>query len=80
MAGTLRPDPEFQRFNTAKEKMGHYFRFTPRSAFFNVIFMGAVPTALAIMAYNQEGQLSFSRVFRKEPILEQEYVPRQKDL
>lgn len=80
MAATLRPDPEFQRFNTAKEKLGHYFRFRTRSALFNAFFMGVVPVGLAIMAYNQEGQLSFNRVFRKEPILEQEYIPRKKDL
>lgn len=80
MAHTLKPDPAFQRFNAAKEMMGHYFRFKPRSAFFNVIFMGAVPVGLAVMAYSQEGQLGFFRPFRKEIVLEQEYVPRAKDL
>ncbi|KAF3988311.1 hypothetical protein FT663_04051 [Candidozyma haemuli var. vulneris] len=80
MAGTLRPDPDLQRFNAAKEKMGHYFRFRPRSAFFNVIWMGVVPLSLTYLAYSYEGQLSFSRKFRKEVVLEEDYVPRKKDL
>lgn len=80
MAGTIRPDPELQRFNTAKEKMGHYFRFKPRSALFNVVAMGVVPVGLALYAYNTEGQMPFYRLLRKEPILEKEYVPRTKDL
>ncbi|OBA21723.1 hypothetical protein METBIDRAFT_41439 [Metschnikowia bicuspidata var. bicuspidata NRRL YB-4993] len=80
MAGTLRPDAEFQRFNTAKEKLGHYFRFTTRSALFNIVFAGLVPVGLTIMAYNQEGQYPFARVFRNDVILDQEYVPRKKDL
>ncbi|GEQ72133.1 hypothetical protein JCM33374_g5819 [Metschnikowia sp. JCM 33374] len=79
MAGTLRPDPEFQRFNTAKEKLGHYFRFTTRSALFNVFFVGVIPVGLTLMAYNKEGQ-SFSRLFRKDAVLDKEYVPRKKDL
>ena len=33
MAGTLHPDKQFERYNVAKDKMGHYFRFKPRSAF-----------------------------------------------
>lgn len=79
MAHTLKPDPALQRFNTAKEKMGHYFRFTPRSAFFNVVFMGVVPVGLAYYAYSAEG-LSLTRLFRNEVVLEEEYVPRKKDL
>ncbi|KAK6465443.1 hypothetical protein DFJ63DRAFT_332870 [Scheffersomyces coipomensis] len=78
---TLKPDPEFQRFNTAKENLGVYFRFKPRSALVNVIFMGLVPGALAYLAYNTEGQLSFNRRFRKDTVLEADsYVPRTKDL
>lgn len=80
MAGTLRPDPALQRFNAAKEKMGHYFRFTTKSAMFNVFFMGVVPVGLALMAYDQAGQWSWKRVFRKDVVLEEEYVPRKKDL
>ncbi|ODV82406.1 uncharacterized protein CANTADRAFT_24933 [Suhomyces tanzawaensis NRRL Y-17324] len=81
MAGTLRPDAEFQRFNTAKEKLGHYFRFKPRAALFNVVFMGLVPFGLATYAYNSEGQLSFNRRFRKDTVLSgEEYTPRDKDL
>jgi len=81
MAGTLRPDRELQRFNTAKENLGNYFRFKPRSALFNIVFMGLVPGALAVWAYNNEGQWSFSRRFRKTPVLSgEDYVPRDKDL
>lgn len=80
MAGTLHPDPEFQKFNAAKEKLGQYFRFKPRSAAFNIIFMGIVPAALTYVAYGYEGQVSLRRLYRKEAILDQEYVPRQKDL
>ncbi|KAK6457191.1 uncharacterized protein RJT20DRAFT_127349 [Scheffersomyces xylosifermentans] len=81
MAGTLRPDPELQRFNTAKEKLGHYFRFKPRSAIFNVVFMGLIPLGLTLAAYNLEGQLSFKRRFREAKILHgEDYVPRDKDL
>ncbi|ABN66192.1 predicted protein [Scheffersomyces stipitis CBS 6054] len=81
MAGTLRPDPEFQRFNLAKENLGNYFRFKPRSAVFNVVFMGLVPLGLTIAAYNLEGQVGFFRKFRKEKILGgDDYVPRDKDL
>lgn len=79
MAATLKPDPALQRFNTAKEKLGHYFRFRPQSAIFNLVVMGAVPVGLAYYAYGAEG-LSFSRMFRKDVVLEEEYVPRKKDL
>lgn len=71
MAHTLKPDPAFQRFNTAKEKLGHYFRFRPQSVAFNVFAMGIVPVALAYYAYGAEG-LSFSRSFRKDVVLEEE--------
>lgn len=80
MAHTLKPDPAFQRFNTAKEQMGHYFRFTKRSAAFNLVMMGVIPAGLAYYAYNSEGQLLFTRPFRTAPVLEGEYVPRKKDL
>ncbi|KAM9924475.1 hypothetical protein OXX80_011207, partial [Metschnikowia pulcherrima] len=33
-----------------------------------------------IMAYNQEGQYPFARVFRKDVVLDKEYIPREKDL
>lgn len=80
MAGTLRPDREFQRFNAAKENAGNYFRFKPRSTIFNLIMMGAIPVGIAYFAYATEGQINFTRKFRKEPILNKEYVPREKDL
>lgn len=80
MAGTLRPDPALQRFNAAKDNQGHFFRFTKKSAFFNVLVMGIIPASLAYFAYSKEGQYPLSRAFRKEPILEEEYVPRKKDL
>lgn len=81
MAGTLKPDPEFQRFNTAREKMGHHFRFKPASVLFNVIAMGAVPVGLTLMAYNYDGQVNFRRKFRQiNPFSGENYVPRDKDL
>lgn len=81
MANTIRPDRELQRFNVAKENLGNYFRFTKRSAFFNIVFMGLVPAGLALVAYNNEGQWSFSRRFRKSTVLSgEEYQPRDKDL
>ncbi|CAK9439691.1 uncharacterized protein LODBEIA_P37910 [Lodderomyces beijingensis] len=80
MAGTLHPDKELQRFNTARENLGQYFRFKPRSAFFNIIAMGAIPVGLVILGYNYEGKISMRDIFRKEPVLNKEYVPRDKDL
>lgn len=81
MAGTLKPDPEFQRFNTAKELLGHHFRFKPRSALFNVVSMGIIPASLIYYAYKEEGQMSWNRRFRKEAVLSgEDYVPRAKDL
>lgn len=80
MAGTLTPDPEFQKYNAAKEKAGQYFRFKPRSVAFNVLFMGVIPAALTYLAYADEGQTSVARVFRNKPVFDQEYVPRKKDL
>lgn len=81
MAHTLHPDPEFQRFNKTKELQGHYFRFKTRSALFNVLLMGIIPVGLTYYAYGSEGQLSWSRRFRKEKVLSgEEYVPRDKDL
>ncbi|EMG49357.1 hypothetical protein SBY92_002388 [Candida maltosa Xu316] len=77
MAGTLTPDKEFNRFNIAKEKLGHYFRFKPRSALFNVIFMGAIPGFFFYYAYATEGQHLTDR-FRKAPIFPTTYVPRVK--
>lgn len=80
MAATLRPDRALQRFNTARENLGHNFRFTTKSAVFNLFFMGIVPAGLAYWAYGQEGQISLFRRFRNDVVLEEEYVPRQKDL
>lgn len=81
MAGTLRPDPQFQRFNTAKELLGHHFRFKPRSALFSAVAMGAIPAALVYLAYEKEGQMSWTRQFRQAPVLSgEEYAPRAKDL
>lgn len=80
MAGTLKPDPAFQAFNTAKEKMGQYFRFTKRSALFNAVWMGMVPLAVTFIAYGRDGQFSFERQFRQERVLNDDYVPRVKDL
>ncbi|CAI5759007.1 unnamed protein product [Candida verbasci] len=79
MAGTLHPDPQFEKFNTAKEKLGHYFRFKPRSVLFNIIYMGIIPIGLTISAYNVDGKKMLDR-FRHKPILNKEYVPRDKDL
>ncbi|WLF79466.1 hypothetical protein PVL30_003221 [Lodderomyces elongisporus] len=80
MAGTLHPDRELQRFNTAKEKIGQYFRFKPRSAFFAILTMGIIPVGLTMVAYNYEGVVSRRQVFRTQPVLENSYVPRDKDL
>lgn len=80
MAGTLKPDPAYERFNLAKEKMGHYFRFKPRSALFNLVFMGVIPVGLTVWSYNTEGTYRLSKLYRKEPVLNPEYVPRKKDL
>ncbi|CAD1812457.1 hypothetical protein FOB58_004131 [Candida parapsilosis] len=80
MAGTLHPDRELQRFNTAKEKLGHYFRFKPKSAAFNIVFMGLVPIGLTLWAYNYEGAISITDRLRKKPVLTTDYVPRDKDL
>ncbi|CUM65966.1 uncharacterized protein PRCAT00003620001 [Priceomyces carsonii] len=81
MAHTLKPDPALQRFNTAKEKIGYYFRFKPRSALFNVVFMGLIPAGLVYYAYGSDGQFNFLRAFRKHQVLSgEEYVPRNKDL
>lgn len=80
MAGTLHPDPEFQRFNKAKENAGNYFRFKPKSAFFNIIFMGLIPASIAYFAYANEGQINFYRKYRKDKVLYQEYELRDKDL
>lgn len=81
MAHTLKPDPAFQRFNRAKEVQGHYFRFTTRSALFNVLMMGIVPVGLTYWAYAENAQLNFHRKFRSTKIFDDdEYVPRDKDL
>lgn len=81
MAGTLKPDPAFQRFNAAKESYGTYFRFTPKSIAFNLLMMGAIPAGLAYYAYSSDGQSPLRRLYRTSPILGgEEYVPRDKDL
>lgn len=80
MAGTLRPDREFQRFNKAKENVGNYFRFKPKSIAFNIIAMGLVPFGIFYYGYANDGKVNFYRKFRQQPVLNQEYVPRQKDL
>ena len=58
--------------------MGHYFRFKPRSVFFNIIWMGIIPVGLFYVAYGNEGKVSITDRFRKEPILAKDYVPRSK--
>ncbi|RCK66937.1 hypothetical protein Cantr_02577 [Candida viswanathii] len=78
MAGTLHPDREFERYNVAKDKLGHYFRFKPRSAFFNIIFMGLIPVGVFYLAYGTEGYVSIADRFRKQPVLLTDYVPRAK--
>ena len=78
MADTLFPDKQFEKFNVAREKMGHYFRFKPRSVFFNIIWMGIIPVGLFYVAYGNEGKVSITDRFRKKPILAKDYVPRSK--
>ena len=78
MAGTLHPDKQFERYNVAKDKMGHYFRFKPRSAFFNILWMGIIPASLCYIAYANEGRISSVNRFRSEPVLLTDYVPRAK--
>lgn len=81
MAGTLRPDPALQRFNTAKENLGHFFRFKPKSVVANVILMGLIPGSLIYYAYKEEGQMSWNRRFKTKNVLNgEDYVPRDKDL
>lgn len=81
MAHTLKPDPAFQKFNTAKERLGDNFRFKPRSALFNIIAMGIIPAGFVYFAYATDGKINFHRLYRKEKILSgEEYVPRDKDL
>lgn len=81
MAGTLKPDPAFQKFNTARESMGTNFRLRPGSIAFNVVAVGLIPAALTYYAYATEGQFGFHRQFRKDPVLYKgDYVPRDKDL
>ncbi|CAN3354521.1 hypothetical protein DICA3_B04654 [Diutina catenulata] len=80
MADTLRPDRELQRFNRYKEKMGDYFRFRPRSAWFNIAMWGVVPVGLCLFAYNNEGLMSWKGHKRHSKVLTTEYVPRDKDL
>lgn len=80
MAGTLTPDREFQRFNRAKENVGNYFRFKPRSILFNIFAMGIVPFGIFYYGYSHDGKDGFYRRFRQQPVLNQEYVPRKKDL
>lgn len=81
MAGTIKPDPAFQRFNAARENLGNYFRFKPRSIAFNLLMMGLVPAGLTYYAYASEGQVNLTRSFRTENVLSgEEYVPRDKDL
>lgn len=78
MAGTLHPDKQFERYNVAKEKMGHFFRFKPRSALFNIIWMGIIPASIYYVAYSNEGYISTTDRFRKESVLLKDYVPRSK--
>ncbi|CAH2350642.1 hypothetical protein CLIB1423_02S01772 [[Candida] railenensis] len=81
MAGTLKPDPAFQKFNVLKEKYGTYFRFTPRSIAFVALSMVAVPSALTYFAYGTDGQINYNRKFRQAKVLHgEDYVPRAKDL
>lgn len=81
MAGTLKPDPAFQKFNTCRENFGNYFRFKPKSSVFALVTMGIIPAALTYFAYGVEGEYNFHRKFRNAPVLSGEhYVPRDKDL
>lgn len=81
MAGTLKQDPALERFNTMKQKQGHYFRFTTRSTLFNLLFMGIIPLGGAYYAYSTEGKFNFYRKFRSEKVLHgEDYTPRAKDL
>ncbi|CAK7906060.1 hypothetical protein CAAN1_14S01882 [[Candida] anglica] len=81
MAATLKPDPQFSKFNALKESYGTYFRFTPRSIGFTVLMMGIIPASLTYFAYATEGQINHVRKFRQAKVLSgEEYVPRAKDL
>lgn len=81
MAGTLKPDASFQRFNLARDKLGDNFRFKPKSALFNIVFMGIIPAGFLYFAYAKDGQYNFHRQFRKDKVLHgEDYVPRVKDL
>lgn len=80
MAGTLKPDTEFQRFDLYKQKAGDYFRFRPKSVWFNVVFWGVVPVGLTLFAYNNDGLFSWKGHQRHNKVLTTDYVPRDKDL
>lgn len=81
MAFTLLQDPAFQKFNTAKENLGNYFRFTKRSTSFAFVFMALIPSSLAYFAYANEGKFALHRLFRTEKLINgEEYSIREKDL
>ena len=40
--------------------------------------MGIIPVGLFYVAYGNEGKVSITDRFRKEPILAKDYVPRSK--
>ncbi|MCH0630023.1 hypothetical protein JNB11_08640 [Kocuria palustris] len=81
MANTIRPDPELERFNFYKQKLGDFFRFRPKSSWFNVVFWGVVPVGLALYAYDKEGLFSWAGHKRQAKVLPNvDYTPREKDL
>lgn len=81
MAGTLKTDPAFAKFNVLKEKYGTYFRFTTRSAAFCVLTMAIIPAGITYFAYGTDGQINYNRKFRQQKVLHgEDYVPRAKDL
>lgn len=80
MAHTLKPDPAFQKFNTAKEQLGKNFRFTKKNSLFIAVFAGVVPVALTYFAYGNEGKMGFNRLLRESGGNERPYAPRDRDL
>ncbi|RLV90421.1 hypothetical protein JA1_004561 [Spathaspora sp. JA1] len=80
MAKTLLHDKEFDRFNVLKETSGNRFRLTPKNSFGIFILAGVIPVGLTYLAYATEGEYHWNRLFRRTPLYETEYVPRDKDL
>ncbi|EGW32767.1 uncharacterized protein SPAPADRAFT_135701 [Spathaspora passalidarum NRRL Y-27907] len=80
MAKTLIPDIEFEKFNKLKETQGTRFRLTPRNSVTILIFAGLIPAGLTYFAYATEGKFHWNRLYRKGPLNQVNYVPRDKDL